>query len=263
MRPISKEGKKLKWILLLFLFPIHAFSSLFLEPGVGGIYESSKFTQNTPSTATEHKGLGLGAEVLGRAGFGIGVFRFGLVGAMSAISERHQTNKYVNNVPDYATYSNSISQTLLGPYFALVDGKTGLRLFGEYYQYTHRKYTYAELDKSNPFRKYDEQDGYGFGIGVGAYYQFFAATIGYRNLRFNEYDFKNDSVRTDLRNNTFSREQVHEMIIQISVPIEIGFSKAMAKASSAGAISKAPTEKNIFSEITKSIVNGLFKSKRK
>lgn len=212
------------FLLLLFLASFFAisnptFASIYVEPGVGILWENSKFWQNTPTTAYEHDGQGVGAEVFGRAGFGIKNLRFGAVGSITKLSERHRRRASLS-IPDYGTYSGSFTQKLFGPYFGLLSPGGGARFFGEYYTYVSRNTTYYDGDTKNPFQKYDQEYGYGWGIGFGIYRSLFGSSLLYRNLRFNEYDFKNIETRGALRNEIFTRQQIHEIVFQISIPFD-------------------------------------------
>lgn len=229
----------MRWSLILILLaPLKAISALFLEPGVGMFFDRSSFNASDEKQY-DHEGSGAGGEVLARAGIGIGGLRLGVVGSYSKISERHRRKEVSDKYfPDVSTYSNTFEQRLFGWHAALFESKSGARIFGEGYTTVHRKSTYWDADKTSPFKKHDEQDGYGYGVGVGYYRLFAAATVMYRNLRFNEWDFKDYESRSEIKIQNFSRQQVHEFIFQISFPFDTGGSKGSGSGAVAGAVSK-------------------------
>lgn len=229
-------------------------ASIFVEPGAGILWESSKFHQNNATQSYEHDGQGVGAEVFARAGFGIRNLRFGATGSITKLSERHRRRSNLS-IPDYATYSGSFNQKLFGPYFGLLSPGGGARFFGEYYTYAARNVTYYDGDNKNPFHKYDQEHGYGWGIGMGIYRSLFGSSLLYRNLRFNEYDFKNYENRTDLSNQIITRQQIHEIIFQISIPFDTA-GWGGGKDSGGDKLQSGKGDAGLFETILKSLFKG-------
>lgn len=254
----------MKIFLLLFFWAslispkVHA--NIFAEPGVGLLWESSSFHQNNPTQSINHDGQGVGAEVFGRAGFGIKNLRFGVVGSITKLSERHRS-RYNLSIPDYNTYSGSFTQRLFGPHFTLLSPGAGARFFGEFYSFAARNVTYYDNDVKNPFHKYDEERGSGWGIGVGIYRSLFGSSLLYRNLRFNQYDFKNLETRPEMNNQIFTRQQVHEIVFQISIPLDTA---AIGGGKDSGSkLQSGKGEAGLFESVLKAIFKGGGKSSSK
>lgn len=224
-------------IIILFL-SLPTLAAVFVEPGVGLVYDDSRFRQDNATQSIEHDGRALGGELFGRAGLGLGSLRFGLTGSYSVSSLRHRT-RYDRVVTHYGSYSNTFHQRLIGPHLGLVSVGTGVRLFGEYYTYAQRTSRYNDGDNMNHFYKYDELHGRGWGLGLGIYRLFGASSIMYRNLVFNEFDFKGSN-RTDVLNQDFKPQQIHEIIFQLSFPLD-AVGRLMGKSAEGGAVSAGKT----------------------
>lgn len=207
-------------ILIFLIVSLPVFAGVFLEPGVGLLYDYSRYNQNSPEQTFEHRGHGLGGEIFGRAGLGIGPVKMGVTGNYASLSEGHRT-RYRSTVSDYAHYSNSFKQDLLGYYLGFNDPKTGGRWFGEYYSHAHRKTSYSDGDNHNHLHQDDHEKGHGFGIGVGVARPLFGFSLVYRDIKFTDYLFKDADSRADLRNQVFEVHHVHQFLMQLSIPFEL------------------------------------------